>query len=315
MKKYFLFLVVAAIATTLSLTSCSQDDDVKVPADKGAVKFSSNITDLNPALRAAGNSWDKDDAIGVYMLESASTNVVNGMENIEYSTSTNGANGTFTATDAVIYFPFNGDKVRFMSYYPYNEDVVTNGNLYPVNVAIQDPQSKIDLLYAFNESADFDNTNANPIPLVFKHQLTKVIINVKAGSGLTDADLQTLTVHFSGLNTQADFGLFTGNLGTPGTIANIVPVTTSTADGYVVSYEAIILPMASAPLGSKIVFDLNEDEEIIESKIFTWSFNGDELKSSTKYTYNVTINRTGVELSATINDWTDGGQPSEIEAN
>ena len=314
MKKYFLFLVVAAIATTLSLTSCSQDDDVKVPTDKGVVKFSSNITDLNPALRAAGNSWDKDDAIGVYMLESETSTVVGGMANVEYTTSTNGTSGTFTAKGAAIYFPLNGDQVRFMSYYPHNGDVTTNGNVYSVNVATQSDQSKIDLLYAFKEDDIFDITTTGPVSLAFEHQLTKVIINVKAGNGLTPEDLQNLKVHFNGLNTQADFDLFTGTLGTPEVTANIIPATTSAADGFVASYEAIILPMATAPEGSKIVFDLNGEEDADEYKIFTWNFVGG-LESATKYIYNVTINRTGVELSATIKDWIGGETPTEIIAD
>ena len=314
MKKYFLFLGVAAIATTLSLTSCSQDDDVKVPADKGVVKFSSNITDLNPALRAAGDSWDEDDAIGVYMLESATTTVVDGMANVEYTTSTNGTSGTFTAKGPAIYFPFSGDQVRFMSYYPYNGDVATNGNVYSVDVVDQEDQSKIDLLYAFKEDGVFDITTTSPVSLEFEHQLTKVILNVKAGSGLTADDLQNLKVHFDGLNTQADFNLFTGTLGTPGVIANIVPVATSAAEEFVASYEAIILPMETAPEGSKIVFDLNEGEDTYEFKIFSWNFTAG-LESSTKYIYNVTINRTGVELSTTIKDWIGGETATDITAN
>ena len=314
MKKYFLFSVVAIIATTLSLTSCSQDDDVKVPADNGAVKFSSNITSLNPALRAAGNTWDANDAIGVYMLESASTNIVDNMENIEYFTSASGTEGSFEARNSVIYFPLNGNEVRFMSYYPYKGAVVANSNVYSVDVTDQSSQSKIDLLYSFKTDGSFDKTTTTPVPLVFEHQLTKVFINVKAGDGLTVNDLQDLKVHFSGLNTEAEFDLLSGTLGSPaGDDVNITPLKISTESGSVASYEAIILPMGSVPSGAKIVFDLDNGDVENESDKFTWEFDK-PLNSSTKYIYNVTINRAGVTVTATILDWTDGGEPSDVTA-
>jgi len=302
MKKTYLLPLVTMTATVLNLVSCSQKDTPLT--DKVAVKFSSGIITMTPASRAAGMTWNANDAIGVYMLEAGSKVVVDGMANKEYVATTGGVTGKFEANGDIIYFPDNGKQVRFMSYYPY-DDNMTESNVYKVNISNQDPQAEIDLLYSFNEEILFEKTTVTnkTVPLVFKHKLTKVYIKVKAGEGLENDDLDDIEVHFSGLNTQANFDLMTGELKSPSVNdVDITPVRIADEGDHVACYEAIILPMAD-PIG-EIVFDLNNGVGENESDVFTWAFDK-ELKSSVKYLYNVTINRSGLIVEATIVDWTE----------
>ena len=314
MKKN-LFLLMTTLLAVVVFVSCNRNEDVDVPSNNmEEVKFSSNIITMNTQTRASGNTWHTNDAIGVYMYEENSENVVENKKNVEYVTDDGGEVGSFRAESTVIYFPDNGDKVRFMAYYPYQGNVAANGDVYEVNVADQSSQSDIDLLYSFHKNAKYDKTTPDKkVPLVFDHQLTKIYVNVKAGEGLINEDLQNIGISFEGFNTKANFNLVNGVLDNPTVPAVIIPYSPSAKDGYAASFEAIVLPTASVP-DAKITFDLkNGDGDTgVDSDAFSWNFNN-ALNESTQYTYNVTINRSGIVVEATINDWT-GTEDSDIIA-
>ena len=312
MKKYRFFTMAITLAMAALVISCDRDDDIIVQEDNRVeVQFTSNIVTINnpPKSKASGNTWGAFDAIGVYMYEESDVEVVDNMKNIEYVTEAGGQSGSFKAASTVIYFPDNGEKVRFMAYYPYLEGVQSINDIYPVNVTDQSSQPAIDLLYSFNTAKSYDKTTPNKkVPLVFDHQLTKVYVNVKAGEGLVAADLQKLTITFDGLNTTANFNLKDGSLNNAGSPADINLKGITAKDGYIASFESIVLPSATVPT-AQIKFDLNNGDELenIESDTYTWIFNN-TLEKSTKYTYNVTINRSGIVVEATINDWTPGDE-------
>ena len=282
--------------------SCSRPE---ITADeKIEAQFSSNILIMNSATKAAGNTWDATDAIGIYMYAESTLDVVENMKNVKYITDEGGTIGSFKPTGTRIYFPDNGDKVRFMAYYPQLDGIQVN-DIYPVNVADQSEQEDIDLLYSFNQSAKYDKKSPDrKVPLAFDHQLTKIHVNVKAGEGLSNSDLQDIVVSFSGFNTTADFKLTDGFLNNLGAPEDIDMLKITAKEGYAASFEAIVLPSTEIPTAS-IVFDLKNGsiEPEIVNDIFTWDFNN-SLNKSTKYIYNVTINRSGIVVEATINDWT-----------
>ena len=311
MRKNVLMTAALLIAGVVSFMSCCEHEIVcpnqnPINPEGTAIQFSSNIVKMDSPTRATGNVWEKDDAIGVYMIAKESVTVVNEMSNVKYETKTGGLSGDFVAASKVIYFPDNGTEVRFMSYYPYTTaDLVDD--VYKVNVSDQTSQAKIDLLYSFHAAASYEKTaSENVIPLKFDHQLTNVLINIKSGIGLAAGDLEDIAVHFSGVNTTADFDLMTGLLSNLGDVDDVSPNVTITAPDYTISYESIILPMPTVPENAKIVFSMANGD------VFEWEFNK-ALDASTQYIYNVTINRTGIEVEATINNWIDGGE-DEVDA-
>jgi len=316
----FLLAVIVIIAAVVFVT-CNQDDDENTDSEsRKEVIFSSNIVKVTPTIttRMVGNEWQSGDAIGIYMFEEASTNVVEDMKNIKYTTKTNGESGTFDAGDVTIFFPDNGDKVRFMSYYPHTESIVDE--TYKVNVFDQTSQSAIDLLYSFHQELKYDKkTPDKKVPLVFDHMLTKINIHVKSGEGLKNSDLDNIEIHFKGFETEADFDLVTGLLSNGTNISDITPVGISPKVDYVVSYEAIIIPTDN-PSTAKIVFDLKNgsgtegEDGYIGSDVFTWNFTQDELVKGTEYTFNVTVKRSGIVVEAKINDWIlDEEKPIDAE--
>ena len=304
MKKFILL----SMAVAVMLTSCNKDDKITNPQEE--VLFTSNIVNVTLA-RQAGNIWKDNAAIGIYMLKELSLDVVESISNVKYTTAEGGATGTFAADTKVIFFPDNNDKVRFMSYYPYDKDL-ENGT-YKINVAKQTDLDSIDLRYSFNTASTYSKTvSSKTVPLTFDHQLSQIVVNVKAGEGLTNTQLSNLLVSLSGFSRKADFNLFSGaisNLSDEGTISLSA---TTTEEGFAASYKAIVIPTADIS-NAKMVFDLNngDADEGVNSDRFTWSFN-QALVKGTKYVYNVTINRSGITIEATINDWGNGGNHNII---
>ena len=309
MKKNLFLTTITAIAVTVAFVSCQQDEHEPNSNSRMEARFSTNIVKETPlATRAAGDKWHENDSIGIFMFEEQYTNVVEGMGNVKYTTEDGGKTGEFTATDKIIYFPDNGAKVRFMSYYPYTENI--ENNIYKVDVSDQTNQPAIDLLYSFNDAAKYDKTSPDKkVSLVFDHMLTKININIKAGDGLEDSDLDNIEVYFEGFNTEVNFNLISGSLSEPSDISNIIPAKITKKEEYYVSYEAIIIPTED-PRSAKIVFDLQNGNEGEPSKsdVFTWKFNNVNLIKGTEYTYNVTISRSGIVVEAIINDWAPGGE-------
>ena len=305
MKKNFFVTTLVTIAAFAVSVSCTHRDDLDIPSkQRTAVQFSSNIVTHNINLKAAGSTWNASDKIGIYMYEENDINVVEEMENIPYTTNSGGTTGNFEPKNTVIYFPDNGDKVRFMAYYPYQDDISSTDNLFKVDVSDQSVQENIDLLYSFATNSKYDKKSpGKKVALSFTHQLTKVYIYVKAGDGLANTDLQALTTSFLGFQTKADFNLTDGTLGNPDTQNTIILNPIETVAGYAVCFEAIVLPTPSTPL-AQIEFNLNNGDEGtgIDNDLFSWNFDH-KLDPSTKYTYSVTINRSGIVVEATINDW------------
>ena len=209
-----LLLSLTVLATVLAFISCEREktiahDDVNVE-----VMFTSNIVSVNPATKMGGNTWAINDLIGIYMFEDASTTVVEGIENITYKATTASNPGSFVPQTTTIYFPDNGSDVRFMSYYPYTAAIVSN--IYEVDVSNQSNLSNIDLLYSFKTDAKYNKKTVDKkVPLVFEHKLSNIIVNVKAGEGLLNSDLEDIEISFAGLNTKADFNLLSGLLLNP----------------------------------------------------------------------------------------------------
>ena len=297
-EKYLLSGFVAIIFSTLF--SCVYEEVLSytptppMPEEgRTEVKFSSNITrSTHSSLRLSGNKWETGDAIGIYMFERNSLNVVGGSSNVEYVTKKGGYNGNFNAKSNIVYFPNNGQKVRFMSYYPYSK--ATKGAIYKINISNQIPQSELDLLYCFDDMAIYDkNIETNNIPIVFKQQMAKIYINVRNGEGLQGYDLMNMKVYISGLSTKADFNLLTGKISNLTGTTPIYPSILIAGGGNVYSSEATVIPGANIS-NAKIVFTLNN------GKTYTWKLD-DIFEKGKRYTFNVIVKTSGITVKTVVN--------------
>jgi len=281
-------LSVAFLALLLG-SSCKNDAyrDLEETAENG-VQFTSTIAG-NSTTRVSGNSWDKDDAIGVFMKQGTGfSNVI--AENKKYVTS---GNGNFSATGSdIINYPNEG-AVDFIAYYPYDEHL-SNG-IAEVNISNQSNQSAIDLLYSNNATGY--NKDSGTAKLDFKHMLSKVELNVTAGPGVSS--LAGLTVAYQDIFSQTTLDLSNGNFSPSNSPANILAKVSAGATGTLV--EAILIPGA---YGSKnVVFTVG-------GNTFTWKLPANmTLESGMKYSHSIQLRtEEGITKAVsigetTITDW------------
>ena len=287
MKKMTKLFALALLAG--AMISCSTDDTASsTPNGKVAVQFTGGI---NVNTRAAGVAWADGDRIGIFMTEAGKTLsadvIKEGVDNVCYQ-----SNGSIAFSPVsggkTIFFPIDGD-VDFYSYYP---QTTVNNYKVALNMADQKSQEAIDFMYAKTTGCN----KAKPqVDLKFNHMLSKLILNVQPGNGLTQDDLNNLTVTIKDQNTTATFNLADGVISGEGNPDNIQMKAVQVGK----IYEAILLPTESTT--REIEFNLNNGHDAP----FVWKMDS-ELKGGNLYNYTtVKLTRTTIEMTGTIESWNE----------
>ena len=297
MKKMTKFFALALLAG--AMVSCSTEDTApSTQNDKVAVQFTGGI---NVNTRAAGVAWADGDKIGIFMTDTkqplSADAISEGVDNVCYQS--NGSIGFSPVSGGkTIFFPIDGD-VDFYSYYP---QTTVNDYKVALNMANQTSQEAIDFMYAKKTGC---NKATPQVDLKFNHMLSKLVLNVQPGNGLTQDDLNKLKVTIKDQNTTATFNLADGVISGEGNPANIQMKTVKVGK----KYEAILLPTKSTT--REIEFDLDNGHDAP----FVWKMD-QELKGGNLYNYTtVKLTRTGVELSGTIKPWNEVKNDNENIAN
>jgi len=173
--------------------------------------------------------------------------------------------------------------------------------------------------------------------MVFVHPLSKITVNLKAGEGFTRGTVGATTFKFENDPTVTltnattlaaiadhsnDYALTKGTVSisnasaqSDGTTATLIAGTTSTADATVtVIKQAVVYP--GTQLGASndaVIAVLNADDNIyyIRAKDIHDAIDAKgghtDYKTLAGYNYiiNITVNKTGIRLTATVTKWTD----------
>ena len=297
MKKMTKLFALALLAG--AMVSCNTEDTASTTANgKVAVQFTGGIS---VDTRAAGQAWADGDKIGIFMIEAGKTlsadAISEGVDNVCYQSNGSKAFSPISG-GKTIFFPIDGD-VDFYSYYP---QTTVNDYKVALNMANQTSQEAIDFMYAKKTGC---NKATPQVDLKFNHMLSKLVLNVQPGNGLTQDDLNKLKVTIKDQNTTATFNLADGVISGEGNPANIQMKTVKVGK----KYEAILLPTKSTT--REIEFDLDNGHDAP----FVWKMD-QELKGGNLYNYTtVKLTRTGVELSGTIKPWNEVKNDNENIAN
>ena len=301
-KKLVLYVALAAL-----WGACGNDNESQptaAPDGRTALTVKGEIGTKGASVsRAIDTDWGSNDKIGIFMVYSGNgvgltlENICDGADNKCYITP-NG-NGKFEPSVTPeepgevntnrIYFPIIG-TVDFYAYYPF----VTPLTDYTcsLNIADQSNQEAIDFMYA--DKAEGYTKNNPVVSFNFSHQLSKLVLTITPGDGLTAADLENLSVTVGGQHTTATFNLSDGTLTAGAETKDITLLTTKSG----ALCEAILLPDATT--SRTLTFDLNNDNDLP----FTWEMDK-ALAAGSKYTYDVKLHRTKIEITgATITEWT-----------
>ena len=285
-KKTFSAVALAA----LLLTACQNDEETMQTDARVALQVTSGIQ-----TRAYDATWEANDEIGIFGFTQGDA-PAQAYSNVRYVTT--GGDGAFTPDGTTIYLPTDGSSLDFVAYYPYTATAMTDG-VYTVNVTDQSDQSAIDLMAAGTQTAD---RSKNTVAFNFEHKLSKIVLTFKPGDGMALSELAGMKVQLTNQQPKATFdvtqpdGEVVVGTNTPATLT-----LNTDADG--MSSEGIVLPSANFD-GMTLHLELSDG-----GGFFNWDLNNskaDKFEAGKKYVYDITVNRSRLDVTATIEDWAPG---------
>lgn len=217
------------------------------------------------------------------------------------------ADGSGGFTHQSMFYPMSGKNIDIYAIHPYSSPADLNTDL---NFSIVPDQStnegylESDLLFA--SKTDVSRTK-NSILLNFSHKLAKLEFTILEGDEADLTELNKINI----LNVKPSISLNTtsGVLGSAsGSVLNVtakgVHGTADPDETEVSGIEAIIIPQ-NIPAGVKLF-------EITIGNVKYYYTTTEELTflEGKKYNLKLTIRQTGIELTSSIEDWTDGGSVS-----
>lgn len=300
-----LFAVTSVVAVLLA-AGCSEENNEPVGNASNAVIVTASIgkADNVTSTRASNTVWDADDCIGISTSSAkGKTNYIN----IQYKTDGSVFNPVSGAAgeDNTIYFQ-DTSPTEFTAYYPYegvNGTKPGSNGVITKKLTVADQSTAnlpaIDYLWA-QQTAQSSNPK---VDFQFSHRMSRIILNFKAGAG-TVLPTDGLTYTLTGLATEGTFNTVTGEAQATGTASTLEKLPTTTTAGQPTG-TAILWPQPANSV--RLQLTLN-GTTFGAALTFPSGTAGEALAPSTSYTFNVNVERTGIEISkADIKDWTDGG--------
>lgn len=272
------------------LASCQKEDRAKETQSTGI----SILGSKDPMTKSSETKFAEGDQVGAFIVRYADTLTPGLLGPTNYA-----ANLKFTSDNTGHFFPDNvlnwytvaegeSPKSDFYAYYPYNAALDLN-NLTEIPFSIKKNQSA----YADYVASDFmwvrvlDVTpEISSVPMVFKHVMSRFVLNVKAATGTLDAS--KLQVKFKGVKSFLTWNLRTMVPNNRDSIADITPYQLPTAaSGFAASYVVILPPQVITSGLIEFVYDNGAPK--------TWSPLGTsvtrfDLCYSKQYTLNVGLN-------------------------
>lgn len=300
-------------AATFLLCGCGNENETAGMDTDGRVALQVNA---GIQTRAYNNLWEQDDAIGIYMLNGTTAEVINR----KYITTATDVteNGAFTAAEGDIYFPVDGSKRDFIAYYPHQAIMAGNGNKYAIDLSNQSSQRAIDLMQSAKVTGK--NKNNASVAFLFSHKLVKIEINIQAGNGMEGISLAGTRVSLTNQPAKGTFDVLAAEAeATADATTEENPLQNITfftaANGS--KYEAIVFPATSTE-GMEMKFTVPALSETVP---FTFAVNQAEksqkFEAGNKYLYTITINKIGIGVTSTIESWGygngEGGETGSAE--
>lgn len=310
---------VAAISLLLTAGCSGEENDPGGNTSNAAIITASvGKADNVASTRASETAWDVGDCIGI-STSSTSTKGKTNYINIRYQTDGSvfspvpGAAGE----DNTIYFQ-GTSPMEFTAYYPCQDANGTkpgNNGIITRTLTAADQSTAnlpdIDYLWA-QKTAQSSNPK---VDFLFSHRMSRLVLNFKAGAGVSlppDGLAYTLT----GLVQEGAFDTSTGEAkatgSTPADLTGLpaTTTTTTTATGQATG-TTILWPQAANSVRLQLTLNGITFGAVLTFPSGTAA--GEALAPSTSYTFNVTVERTGLEIgNADIDGWTDDGGSKDI---
>lgn len=271
MKRIFIFLSAAA-----AMASCQNDGDSNKP--------STNRITIDPVItRATEVSFEDGDKIGVTITKQDAGTA--------YATNQLMTCGSGVFSGSLNWYPEGNDKSTITAYYPYSASGV------PATFGVAADQSS-GTGYAQSDLIASRKTDvlpsANSVSMVFRHMLTKMVVNVTNESG---SDILSVVLKGSIPTATVDFDAMTATATGTATATDIKAqqVTANTL------YRAIVVPQT-------VAFTVSVGTSA--GKTLSQLLLPATLVQGGQYTVNLRVLADNIEvtLSGDIDNWTDEGE-------
>lgn len=240
---------------------------------------------------ADGNSPLVSTGFGVYLF--SGTDQLG--ENLLYKTSAGGEVSTETAP---VYYPTAG-TVNLYAYAPY---VASVADMTAHTFTVKADQSGTvamnasDLLTAKAESL----SDGAPVALTFAHRMSRVVVNLVRGNGVTVADMAAASVSICNTALSAKVNLKDGAVTQVSGDAEVIPVRNGDR------YEAILVPQ---PVSGESFVKIS-----IRGVVWVYKPETLVLKQGSRHTLNITVANSGITVAApVVSAWNDEEQALEGE--
>lgn len=295
-------------AAALAMVGCSNDNENDNWA--GEIRLSSGLTVQQTDTRAAtdiqSTLFDNGENIDVFINENTTAAASTIYEQPLVYTAE--GNGNMKAPDnKQPYFPASGNGVNIYAYYPSGKVNSIASDATTITFSVAEDQSgetdykTSDLMYG-KPAQNPVNRTSSQIPLHFTHLLSKVIITLEAGKGTPSLD--GAVVKLKSVKPSTTLTPSTGAISeASGTATDI---TVMTASSSALSGSAIVVPQT---LPTSFIEVTLADGGVLTSKDLKDDSNNPItdviLTDSNVYTYTITVNLTGLNVTSTITPWTD----------
>lgn len=313
MKKLFFFAAVASVM----LTACTSENEEAKVLNSSPLRLSTqNITGLTRAGQSVQlTQFAANENVGIFLAEDGGSGAVTSGTNVTTYAQplTYVANGSGDLTNEQ-YWPTDGNGLYIYGVYPLAAATTAAAyNAEGVSFTVAADQSDdasykaSDLMTgvptvpsATPEAAPNPVTRtSSAVPMTFTHLLTKIDINLTAGDGFEEDDMDDAEVSILNTKPTTTFSVQSTDVtAADGTAAPIVAGTGA-------AKSAIIVPQALASGTSFIQVTIGGGNYIYKLGAAT-TFDAKKC-----YIYNLTVKKTGLVLTTTeITDWGEGGTAS-----
>ena len=285
------------IAAAILLTACddTMGEGLSVRSLE-TIRLTAKVNSENEATRASSgdNLQNTQFAIGKQLfVEAYETGQTTAYTSGIYTT------GNAGALTGGLYYPANNSAVDLCAYYPSSITSASTAFSVSNDQRTEAGYQASDLMYATKLTNKSSNATHN---LTFNHALTKIVVDIVPGDGMTNADITTYpavtAVKINGTVLSAQLSI------SGGAITASKTATGSAADinitGTSLSNIGIIVPQ-TVPAGEFITI-------IYNGETYTYSLpSAKTFQAGRVYTYTMTLNARELDLIETeITDWVSG---------
>lgn len=299
----------SAAALLLGLAACSNNEtETTLTGKSNEALFRGSIEGVHS--RAYDQTWEPTDKIGI-----SGTSGDKEYTNVCYNYAGNSSE-TFTAAGDKIYYQ-NDQPVEFTAYYPWDESL-TAATALEADTWKQQDQKTFDFLYA-----QASGSKEQAVDFTFTHQMTKLVLIVKAGTDMTYADVESAECSLGNFLNKGTFDRTNGKATATGateekwTFANNTvneeyntPTFTKKEPEGTIAYTLILFPQTFSPIEGNLTFAAttggNEFSTEIDLSKVPGNDGANELKPATQYNITINLNKTGLTVGKSdISKWNE----------